>query len=143
MALRRSPSEIADSNIRCLSTNDLSIITDFYSVAYPHNWFDRRMIETGKYFGYFNNSKLVGVSGIHVYSSQYKVAALGNIATHPDYRRQQIGFKLTSMLCNDLNKSVDFIGLNVKSDNNFALKCYNKLGFEIIGEYDECYIKNT
>ena len=86
---------------------------------------------------------MVGISGIHVYSSEYKVAALGNIATHPDYRGQQIGFKLTSKLCNDLKKSVDYIGLNVRSDNEIAIKCYKKIGFEIIGTYDECYIMNN
>jgi len=143
MALRLPPVEIEDENIRRLTTEDLPIIQDFYSIAYPHNWFDNRMLETEKYFGYFIDSKLVGISGIHVYSAEYKVAALGNIATHPDYRGKQIGFKLTSMLCYDLSKTVDFIGLNVKSDNEFAIRCYQKIGFEIIGNYDECLIKRN
>lgn len=131
-----------DANIRRLTIQDLPIIKDFYTVAYPNNWFDSRMIETEKYYGYFINTKLVGVAGIHVYSKEYKVAALGNIATHPDYRGQQIGYKLTSALCYDLQKSVDHIGLNVHSDNDHAIKCYKKIGFEIIGYYDGCYIKN-
>jgi ribosomal protein S18 acetylase RimI-like enzyme len=143
MALRKIPLDINDENIRRLNISDLQIILDFYSISYPHNWFDKRMLETQKYYGYFSNNKLVGVSGIHVYSSDYKVAALGNIATHPDYRGQQIGFKLTSKLCNNLNESVDLIGLNVRSDNDFAIKCYKKIGFEVIGAYDECFIKNS
>lgn len=142
MALKRTPPEINDSNIRRLSIKDIPLINDFYMTAYPNNWFDKKMIETDKYFGYFIEKKLVGISGIHVYSSQYKVAALGNIATHPDYRGNQIGFKLTAMLCNDLRKTVDHIGLNVKSDNEYAIKCYKKAGFEIIGEYEECLLRN-
>ena len=143
MALRKQPSEANDSNIRQLKMIDLPMIQDFYFIAYPNNWFDNRMLETNKYYGYFVNEKLVGISGVHVYSSDYKVAALGNIATHPDYRGQQIGFKLTSKLCHDLRKTVDTVGLNVKADNDFAIKCYKKVGFEIVGKYEECLIKNA
>ncbi|HEY5124061.1 MAG TPA: GNAT family N-acetyltransferase [Ignavibacteria bacterium] len=142
MVLKRAVSEPNDKNIRKLKVNDLSIIKDFYAFSYPGNWFDSRMLETNKYYGYFINEKLVGVSGIHVFSEDYKVAALGNIATHPDYRGQQIGYKLTSALCYDLQSCVDLIGLNVNSDNYYAIKCYKKIGFELIGTYDECLIKN-
>jgi predicted GNAT family acetyltransferase len=71
------------------------------------------------------------------------VAALGNIATHPDYRGNGVAFRLTSVLCADLQKSVDTIGLNVKTDNDTAVKCYTKVGFSIIGTFDECLIKNV
>jgi ribosomal protein S18 acetylase RimI-like enzyme len=142
MALRKTPSEINDANIRRLSIVDLPVIQEFYLIAYPQNWFDKRMLETKKYFGYFINDRLAGIAGIHVYSREYKVAALGNIATLPDYRGKQIGFRLTSKLCGDLIKEVDNIGLNVKADNESAIKCYYKTGFEIIGRYDECFMKS-
>ncbi len=143
MALRKSPHEVKNDYIRHLNLDDLDMIRKMYSIAYTDNWFDKRMLETGQYLGYFDNKYLVGITGIHVYSEEYKVAALGNIATHPNYRRQQISFKLTSQLCYELRKKVKHIGLNVKSDNEAALKCYKKLGFEFIGNYDECMIKNT
>jgi len=142
MLLKKAAIDPNDKNIRALKVEDLPVITKFYTISYPQNWFDSRMLETKKYYGYFVDNKLVGVSGIHVYSEEYNVAALGNIATHPDYRGQQIGFKLTSALCYDLQKYVDFIGLNVKSDNEKAIKIYKKIGFEIIGKYDECYMEN-
>jgi hypothetical protein len=66
MAITKHPGKIIDSNIKRLKVNDLPMINDFYSVAYPQNWFDKRMLETEKYFGYFVDNKLVGVSGIHV-----------------------------------------------------------------------------
>ena len=44
------------------------------------------MLKTDKYFGYFINDNLVGIAELHVYSGKYKVSALGNIATLPDYR---------------------------------------------------------
>jgi ribosomal protein S18 acetylase RimI-like enzyme len=142
MALKKEPEKISDNNMRFLSQNNLDAINTLYSIAYPDNWFDRRMLETGKYLGYFSNGTLIGIAGIHVYSEEYKVAALGNITTHPDYRERGIAYKLTSALCNDLKKTVNSIGLNVKSDNIAAIKCYQKIGFEIIGAEDECFIKN-
>jgi len=142
MALRKSPIPISDNNIRKLVVDDIQLIEEFYKNSYPDNWFDKRMIETEKYLGYFSNDFLIGIAGIHVYSKKYKVAALGNIATHPDYRGKGIGFKLTSALCLDLKKTVDHIGLNVKSNNDAAISCYKKIGFEIIGNYDECLIQN-
>ena len=142
MALKKVVDKHDDTNIRRLTEADLPVIKDFYTVSYPQNWFDSRMLETTKYFGYFINNKLVGISGIHVYSEPYGIAALGNIATHPDYRGQQIGYKVTSVLCHDLQKSIKLIGLNVKTSNEHAIKCYSKIGFEIIGTFDECCIKN-
>lgn len=143
MGLKKSPEKISDKNIRQLNNKDLTIINELYAISYPKNWFDSRVLKTGKYLGYFINGMLIGIAGIHVYSEKYKVAALGNICTHPEYRGQKIAFKLTSVLCNDLMKTVDTIGLNVKSDNIAAIKCYEKIGFKIIGHYDECYLKNN
>ncbi len=143
MVLHKQPLEIDDSNIRLLTVVDLPMIQDFYSVAYPDNWFDKRMLETNKYYGYVTGDRLVGVAGVHVYSGDYKVAALGNIATHPEHRGQQIGYKLTLKLCVDLRKTVDAIGLNVRSNNGIAINCYEKIGFDIIGEYEECLIENA
>jgi ribosomal protein S18 acetylase RimI-like enzyme len=142
MVLKKCVFEIQDKNIRKLTGNDLIEIQEFYAVSYPNNWFDSRMLETEKYYGYFTNKKLVGISGIHVFSKEYKVAALGNIAVHPDFRGKGIAYKLTSALCFDLQTCVDIIGLNVKSDNFHAIKCYQKIGFEKIGTFEECCFKN-
>jgi len=142
MILVREPGDISDENIRRLRKEDLNEIERFYALAYPGNWFDSRMLETGKYFGYFYQGMLAGIAGIHVYSPEYRIAALGNIATHPDFRGKKIAHFLTSVLCTDLRKDTDTIGLNVSSENSAAIKCYENAGFEIIGSYDECFIRN-
>ena len=143
MVLVRKPEPVYDKNIRRLGLSDLEEMKKFYISSYPDNWFDSRMVETGKYFGYFINSNLAGVAGIHVYSREYRIAALGNIATHPDFRGKRIAYKLTSALCKDLGNDTDTIGLNVKSDNLPAIKCYENAGFEIRYSYDECLIRNN
>ena len=143
MILTREPEPVSDDNIRRLELNDINAINSLYKVAYPDNWFDSRMVESEKYFGYFHEGLLIGVAGIHVYSPVYRIAALGNIATRPDFRSKRIAFKLTSVLCSDLKKTVDIIGLNVKSENLAAIKCYENIGFEIRGSFDECFIRNN
>ena len=126
-----------NENIRRLGTDDIEIINGLYEESYPDNFFDKRMLETGKYFGYFDNEKLNGIAGIHVYSEKYKVATLGNITISPSHRGKSICQKLTSALCIDLLLSVDNIGLNVSINNLSAVNCYKKIGFEVISEYEE------
>jgi ribosomal protein S18 acetylase RimI-like enzyme len=143
MILSRSPAVIHDKNIRRLGLFDLDAMKELYNLSYRDNWFDSRMLETGKYFGYFNRNKLTGIAGVHVVSTEYRIAALGNITTHPDYRGRKIGFKLTSILCSDLKNDMDIIGLNVKSDNQAAIKCYMNVGFEIRCSYNEYLVQNV
>jgi ribosomal protein S18 acetylase RimI-like enzyme len=133
--------DIDCSQVIHLSNADLQEIQKLYKVSYPGNWFDPRMLETKQYFGIRVENKLVSIGGIHVYSEQYKVAALGNIATHPDYRGNGFGKCVTAKLCQSLSKSVDHIGLNVKDDNEMAIAIYKKLGFEVIGTYLEFMIE--
>lgn len=142
MVLKKKVAHTDDPNIRRLSLNELPEILKLYAEAYPDNWFDSRMLLSGKYFGYFTDDKLVGVAGIHVYSAEYKVAALGNIVTHNKYRQRKIGFKLTAALCDDLQKDVNIIGLNVRSNNKYAIRIYEKLGFIVEGTYEECLLIN-
>lgn len=120
-----------------LGARDKEEIMEFYASAYPGNWFDARMLETGQYFGLRQKGRLASIAGIHVYSPKYKAAALGNIATLPEFRGQGLGTSVTAALCRNLLKTVDIIGLNVKTDNANAVRCYQKLGFEITGEYNE------
>jgi GNAT superfamily N-acetyltransferase len=130
-----------DNNIINLNKKDLEEIFRLYNKSYPENSFDPRMIETGMYYGLKINNKLVCISGVHVYSESYKVAALGNITTHPDYRRKGYGQRVTAHLCKILSAKVDAIGLNVGQDNIPAIKCYNNLGFTEADTYMEYMIE--
>lgn len=123
-----------------LTDDDLSQMLQLYEEAYPGNWFDPRMLQTRQYFGIKIDNKLVSVAGIHVYSEKYKVAALGNIVTHPDYRGRGFAGSVTARLCRSLSKHVDHIGLNVKASNDVAIALYERLGFEIIAPYYECTV---
>jgi len=143
MALRDLPrvGEIDCSDVERLTEADLNVVLKFYEESYPGNWFDERMLETGQYFGLRKGGHLVSVAGVHVYSRRYRVAALGNIATHPACRRRGCGRLVTARLCQELREDVDHIGLNVRADNDAAVRCYKGLGFEIIASYGEFNIR--
>jgi ribosomal protein S18 acetylase RimI-like enzyme len=139
MALRNGArlDEVDCSQVVQLSVADLDELQRFYRKSYPENWFDPRMLETGQYFGLRRNGGLISAGGIHVYSEKYRVAALGNITTHPEHRNMGYARLVTARLCQSLCDRVDHIGLNVKADNAAAIACYRVLGFEICASYGE------
>ena len=120
-----------------LSTTDLPALTELYDEAYPANWFDARMLETGRYVGIREGSRIVSVAGIHVYSPRYGVAALGNITTLPTHRGRGFAGRVTASLCSILTDEGLDVGLNVKADNAAAIACYRRIGFVTIAEYEE------
>jgi RimJ/RimL family protein N-acetyltransferase len=138
---------IPDASIRSagkvtrLEAADLPALQALYEASYPGNWFDPRMLETGCYYGFRSGMEILSVAGIHVYSPSYRVAALGNITTHPAHRGRGLCISVTARLCHVLLQEMDFIGLNVKADNAAAIHCYEKLGFERAGEYEEYLIE--
>jgi ribosomal protein S18 acetylase RimI-like enzyme len=108
-----------------------------YAASYPGNWFDPRMLESGHYYGIEVDGRLVCAAGIHAYSPVYRVAALGNLATHPDFRGRGFATAVCARLCLMLSKSVDHIGLNVKASNSSAANAYRRWGFAKVAEYEE------
>lgn len=132
-------------------------VVQFYSEAYPGNWFDPKMLETKQFFGLYidieadkdhNNEKtverrIVAIAGIHVYSPQYRVCSLGNIATLPQYRGKGFGKLVTAALVQSLlqSGSIDVIGLNVLANNHIAIRCYESLGFRFVDHYEEIMMR--
>jgi RimJ/RimL family protein N-acetyltransferase len=129
---------IDTSGVLPMTKSDSAELQDFYRISYPGSWFDPRMLETGFYYGIRRENRITSVAGIHVYSKEYRVAALGNVATHPDFRGQGLATSACAKLCQALIESgVEQIGLNVKSDNQSAIHSYQKIGFEKVAEFGE------
>jgi RimJ/RimL family protein N-acetyltransferase len=126
------------SEVVALSAADTEEASAFYRVSYPGHWFVPRMLQTGLYRGIRRGGRLVSVAGVHVYSAQFRVAALGNIATHPDWRGHGWATLVSAAVCQALDKAgVYHIGLNVRADNQAAIGCYEKLGFGWAADYGE------
>lgn len=129
------------SEVVHLTPDDLPALLALYDDSYPGNWFDPRMIGTNQYFGIRDGQQLISAAGIHVFSPVYKVAALGNIVTRPEYRNNGFGTRVTSALCKSLLLTDVRIGLNVQADNNVAIASYKHLGFQIVAPYNEFVIQ--
>ena len=137
----RDPTRVRDVDmtaVRPLGESDLPALQGLYARAYPGNWFDARMLATGRYFGIVERDAIVCVAGVHVYAPTLGVAALGNVTTDPPLRGRGLARMVTARLCSTLvDEGVGAIGLNVLADNAAAIRCYERLGFAIEAEYDE------
>mmetsp|Transcript_6045 Transcript_6045/g.9130 ORF Transcript_6045/g.9130 Transcript_6045/m.9130 type:complete len:288 (+) Transcript_6045:22-885(+) len=133
------------SAVEPLSPSDHEEVSAFYSLAYPNNWFDPRMLSTGCMLCIRSarrcettNSNICAIAGVHVCSKRHRVAALGNIAVHPLHRKCGLATSVTAALVQRLIRDdIKYIGLNVASDNLAAVKCYKSLGFSICMEFEE------
>jgi ribosomal protein S18 acetylase RimI-like enzyme len=138
MALPGAPRASDDASIERLGPEQLPEVATFYAASYPGNWFDARMLATGCYFGRRVAGVLACVAGVHVYSPAYRVAALGNIATHPARRGHGDAQATTAAVCRHLRREgIATITLNVHAENAAALACYRRLGFVDVAAYEE------
>ncbi|UCC44024.1 MAG: GNAT family N-acetyltransferase [Candidatus Zixiibacteriota bacterium] len=128
-------------DMRPLDHGDEKQLSELYACAYPGNYFHPRMLTTGKYFGVLESGRILAVSGVHVCSDEYRIAVLGNIATHPDFRGQGLATVLSSHLVAELVDEGKLVCLNVKEDNAAAIRCYEKLGFRKVHEYEEAFFE--
>lgn len=87
------------------------------------------MLRAGPYLGVRRKGELVAMAGTHTCSAAERVAVLGNIATHPQHRKQGLAAAVTAVLCRHLAGSADLIGLTVNVENIPAIRCYAGLGF--------------
>ena len=120
---------------------DVPALNALYAAGNPGSWFAPRQIDTGHYYGLRVNGELVSAAGCHVYSPTQRVAALGNIVTHRAHRGRGYAAGVTARLCAEVLKTVDHVGLNVKADNAVAVRCYERLGFRAVAEYEEVGIE--
>jgi len=87
------------SSVSPISIGDLGNLMAFYELSYPGHNVSPGMLKPGMYWWIKNDGTVVSAAGLHVYSRSYGVAALGNIATHTDFRRKGLGTTVTAKLC--------------------------------------------
>ncbi len=125
-----------------LSSADLEEVERFYAHAYPGTWFQPRMLETGRYVGVRRGDQLACVAGVHVWSPEWRVACLGNVATAPAARGEGLATAACAHLCRVLlGDGIDVISLNVRADNAAAIRAYEKLGFAHAADYVEVMLE--
>ncbi|TVQ22438.1 MAG: GNAT family N-acetyltransferase [Spirochaetaceae bacterium] len=127
----------AGMSLHRLEAGDIPALRDLYAAGYPRNWFDADMFAHGRYFGVRHGEALIAAAGTHVCAPSYGVAAIGNVATHPDYRGRRLARVVSAALCASLSRDVAHIGLNVHAANHAAIAVYRTLGFVDVTRYCE------
>jgi ribosomal protein S18 acetylase RimI-like enzyme len=92
-------------------------------------WLPASTIAEGVYYGLRVNGQLVAAAGTHVISRTARLAVVGNVLTHVDYRGRGFATAVTGAVTAELLRSCDQVVLNVRADNPPALAAYRRLGY--------------
>lgn len=93
------------------------------------SWLPPSAIADGVYYGLRVNGQLVAAAGTHVVSPGARLAVVGNVLTHVDYRGRGFATAVTGAVTAELLRTCDQVVLNVRSDNPPALNAYRRLGY--------------
>ena len=93
------------------------------------SWLPSAAISDGVYYGLRVNGHLVSAAGTHVVSGAARLAVVGNVLTHADYRGRGFATAVTGAVTADLLRTCDQVVLNVRADNPPALNAYRRLGY--------------
>ena len=78
---------------------------------------------------------LVAIGALTQWQSGGKI--ISSVATHPDYRRQGLGRKLTQgIVRNARDLGIEVVVLAVFSKNSSARALYESIGFELMGDFN-------
>jgi ribosomal protein S18 acetylase RimI-like enzyme len=101
------------------------------------SWLPASAISDGLYFGQRVNGRLVAAAGTHVISPAAKLAVVGNVMTHTEFRGRGYATAVTGAVTAELLKFCDQVVLNVRADNPPALAAYRRLGYQVNVTFEE------
>ena len=92
------------------------------------DFFFPSMVTDGVFHGISEDAELVAAAGTHVVAREEGAAAIGNVYVRRDRRGLGLGRLVTAAVLGEL-AGVETIGLNVRVDNDAALRLYESIGF--------------
>jgi ribosomal protein S18 acetylase RimI-like enzyme len=100
-------------------------------------WLPAESIANGIYYGVRVGGQLVAAAGTHVVSRDERLAVVGNVMTHRDYRGRGFAKLTTGAVTQELLRRCDQVVLNVRSDNPPAIAAYRALGYTLHAQFEE------
>jgi ribosomal protein S18 acetylase RimI-like enzyme len=107
---------------------DIEDLNQLYQLGFRGD-FPASVLEEGVYYGVRVRGRLVAAAGTHVISARERIAVVGNVMTHVDYRGHDFAKMVTSAVTAELLDRVDDVALNVHADNVPAVAAYARLGY--------------
>jgi ribosomal protein S18 acetylase RimI-like enzyme len=92
-------------------------------------FFPAAVLNAGVYYGVYVGQRLVAIAGTHVVAPSEGLALVGNVMTHPRYRKQGYGTIATSAVTAELLKACPDVLLTVAAKNTAAIRLYERLGY--------------
>lgn len=117
-----------DPGLERLGPTDAMELNRLYQLGFGA-WLPPSAIGEGVYYGLRVQGKLVSAAGTHVVSTAARLAVVGNVLTHGDYRGRGYATAVTGAVTAELLKSCDHVVLNVRADNPSAISAYRHLGY--------------
>jgi ribosomal protein S18 acetylase RimI-like enzyme len=116
------------ATVQRLQPVDIGELNRLYQLGFA-SWLPSSAISEGVYYGMRVNGQLVSAAGTHVVSPTARLAVVGNVLTHIDYRGRGFATAVTGAVTAELLKTCDEVVLNVRADNPPALNAYRRLGY--------------
>jgi RimJ/RimL family protein N-acetyltransferase len=124
------------ATVQRLLPSEIGDLNRLYQLGFAA-WLPSSAIAEGVYYGVRVNGTLVAAAGTHVISDRARLAAVGNVLTHVDYRGRGFATAVTGAVTAELLRTCDHVVLNVRSDNPPALNAYRRLGFAEYTRFEE------
>jgi ribosomal protein S18 acetylase RimI-like enzyme len=131
MAWTGGSTRVSDRVTR-LGAKDVAAIERLYadgeSAGESPDFFYPSMVTDGVFFGVYKGEELIAAAGTHLVSREEGAAAIGNVYVRRDRRGGGLGRAVTAAVIHEL-AGIETIGLNVRADNDAAIRVYESLGF--------------
>ncbi len=130
------------ADVQRLLPVEIGELNRLYQLGFA-SWLPASAITDGLYFGIRVGGRLVSAAGTHVISRAAKLAVVGNVMTHADFRGRGYATAVTGAVTADLLRFCDQVVLNVRADNPPALAAYRRLGYQVSLTFEERLIHRT
>jgi ribosomal protein S18 acetylase RimI-like enzyme len=136
MAVDRHAFQPVAGTVQRLAPTDIVDLNRLYGLGFA-GWLPADSIAHGVYYGVRIAGRLVAAAGTHVISPEGRIAAVGNVMTHADFRGRGFAKQTTSAVTEELLRTCDDVVLNVRADNPPALAAYRALGYRDYCHFEE------
>ena len=124
------------ADVQRLLPVEIGELNRLYQLGFA-SWLPASAIADGLYYGIRSGGRLVSAAGTHVISASARLAVVGNVMTHTDYRGRGYATAVTGAVTSELLRFCDQVVLNVRADNPPALAAYRRLGYQTYVSFEE------